>query len=68
MKKLLLSLFVLAIGFASTAQNATKKAEDVIKFNELRYNFGKIKQVITHLVNNSIKFTNQNKRRINLYL
>jgi len=44
MKKLLLSLFVLAIAFASTAQNVAKKADDVIKFTEVRYNFGKIKQ------------------------
>jgi hypothetical protein len=44
MKKLLLSLFVLAIAIASTAQNVAKKADDVIKFTEVRYNFGKIKQ------------------------
>ena len=56
MKKILLSIFVLAIGFASHAQNATKKADDVIKFGEVRYNFGKIKQGVP--VTHDFQFTN----------
>lgn len=50
MKNLLLSFLMLTIGFSATAQNAVKKAEDVIKFKEIRYNFGKIKQgvPVTH--------------------
>ena len=55
MKKILLSLVVFAIAFASTAQNA-KKAEDVIKFNEVRYNFGKIKQGVP--VTHDFQFSN----------
>jgi hypothetical protein len=43
MKIFLLSMVLVAIGFASTAQNANK-AEDVIKFSDVRHNFGKIKQ------------------------
>lgn len=50
MKNLLFSFFMLALGFSANAQNAVKKAEDVIKFKEIRYNFGKIKQgvPVTH--------------------
>jgi hypothetical protein len=50
MKNLLFSFFMLALGFSATAQNAVKKAEDVIKFKEIRHNFGKIKQgvPVTH--------------------
>lgn len=50
MKILLLSILMLAIGFSATSQNAVKKAEDVIKFKEIRHNFGKIKQgvPVTH--------------------
>ena len=50
MKNLLLSFLVLALGFSANAQNAVKKAEDVIKFKEIRHNFGKIKQgvPVTH--------------------
>lgn len=55
MKNFLLSLVVMTIAFASTAQNA-KKAEDVIKFNELRYNFGKIKQGVP--VTHDFQFSN----------
>ncbi len=46
----MITLMVLATGFVAVAQNATKKAEDIIKFNEIRHNFGKIKQgvPVTH--------------------
>jgi opacity protein-like surface antigen len=47
MKKLFLfaSALVLSAGvFAQQAQVAQKKAEDVVKFKELSYDFGKIKQ------------------------
>ncbi len=42
MKKLL--LFVAAAFAISSAVTAQTKAEDVVKFNELKYDFGKIKQ------------------------
>jgi hypothetical protein len=44
MKKLLISLLVLSIGFSASAQTAVKKAESIIKFKEIKHNFGKIKQ------------------------
>ena len=50
MKKLLLLAVVFSLGFSAFAQNATKKAEDVVKFQEVKFNFGKIKQgvPVTH--------------------
>lgn len=50
MKKLMLSLVVSVIAFAGFAQTGAKKAEDVVKFKEIRHNFGKIKQgvPVTH--------------------
>ena len=50
MKKLLVSLLVLSIGFSASAQNAVKKAENIIKFKEIKHSFGKIKQgvPVTH--------------------
>jgi hypothetical protein len=50
MKKALLAFAILGISSAVFAQNATKKVEDVIKFKEVKYNFGKIKQgvPVTH--------------------
>jgi len=50
MKKLLVSLMVLSIGFSASAQTAVKKAENIIKFKEIKHNFGKIKQgvPVTH--------------------
>jgi hypothetical protein len=50
MKKLLVSLMVLSIGFSASAQTAVKKAESIIKFKEIKHNFGKIKQgvPVTH--------------------
>jgi hypothetical protein len=44
MKKLMLSLVVSVIAIAGFAQTGAKKAEDVVKFKEVRHNFGKIKQ------------------------
>jgi len=44
MKKLLVSLLILSVGFSVSAQNSTKKAEDLIKFKEIKHSFGKIKQ------------------------
>ena len=50
MKKLMLSIVVSVIAFAGFAQTGAKKAEDVVKFKEVRHNFGKIKQgvPVTH--------------------
>ncbi len=50
MKKLILCLVVSVIAFAGFAQTGAKKAEDVVKFKEIRHNFGKIKQgvPVTH--------------------
>lgn len=50
MKKLILSIVVSVIAFAGFAQTGAKKAEDVVKFKEVRHNFGKIKQgvPVTH--------------------
>ena len=56
MKKILLSLFVLAIAFTTDAQTAVKKADEVIKFSEVRYNFGKIKQGVP--VTHDFQFSN----------
>src|SRR5580700_4228916 len=49
-------LFVAAIGIASFGFSQQKKASDVIKFQELTYNFGKIKQSVT--VTHDFPFTN----------
>ena len=51
MKKVVLTLVVALIAAASFAQTATsKKGEDFIKFKEMKYDFGKIKQgtPVTH--------------------
>ena len=40
----MLSLIVSVIALAGFAQTSAKKAEDVVKFKEVRHNFGKIKQ------------------------
>ena len=40
----MLSLVVSVIAIAGFAQTGAKKAEDVVKFKEVRHNFGKIKQ------------------------
>jgi hypothetical protein len=46
----MLSLVVSVIALAGFAQTGAKKAEDVVKFKEIRHNFGKIKQgvPVTH--------------------
>lgn len=56
MKKLILAVSVLAFSSVLFAQNAVKKAEDVIKFKEMKYNFGKIKQGVP--VTYNFEFTN----------
>jgi hypothetical protein len=56
MKKLMLTLMVFGIGITAFSQNAIKKAEDVVKFKEIRYNFGKIKQGVP--VTHDFEFTN----------
>ena len=56
MKQILMFIAMLGIGFAASAQTSAKKAEDLIKFKEIKYNFGKIKQgaPVTH----DFEFTN----------
>lgn len=51
MKRVVLTLVIAFLAAGAFAQSATsKKAEDFIKFKELKYNFGKIKQgtPVTH--------------------
>ena len=57
MKKLLLAVAILGCSSVLFAQNAVKKAEDVIKFKEVKYNFGKIKQGVP--VTHEFEFTNE---------
>lgn len=56
MKQILMFIAMLGIGFAAGAQTSVKKAEELIKFKEIKYNFGKIKQgsPVTH----DFEFTN----------
>lgn len=60
MKKAVLALSLLFVSVAMFAQSqavpAQKKAEDYIKFKELSYNFGKIKQGVP--VTHDFQFTN----------
>lgn len=51
-----MSFFLIAAGFTVFAQNASKKAEDLVKFKEIRYNFGKIKQGVP--VTHNFEFSN----------
>lgn len=44
MKKLFLSILIMAAGSIVFAQNELKKAENMVKFKEVRHDFGKIKQ------------------------
>jgi hypothetical protein len=44
MKKLFLALAVFSISYAASAQVAVKKADEVVKFTEMKHDFGKIKQ------------------------
>ena len=58
MKKAIVTLSILFVSVAMFAQNATqqKKPEDFIKFKDLTYNFGKIKQGVP--VSHDFVFTN----------
>ena len=57
MKKLFLALFVFGISAAVNAQSTTvKKADEVIKFKEMKHDFGKIKQGVP--VTFDFEFTN----------
>jgi hypothetical protein len=66
MKKAIVACSVLFLSVAVFAQTATqavqKKAEDYIKFKEIKYNFGKIKQgsPVTH----DFLFTNESDQAI----
>lgn len=50
MKKTVLTLIVAFLAITSFAQSDAKKADELIKFKELKYDFGKIKQgtPVTH--------------------
>jgi len=56
MKHLLFFAAFVALGSLAGAQENAKKAEDVIRFKEIKYNFGKIKQGVP--VNHEFEFTN----------
>jgi len=56
MKHLLFFAAFVALGSLAGAQDNAKKAEDVIRFKEIKYNFGKIKQGVP--VNHEFEFTN----------
>ncbi len=44
MKKLFLALFIFGFSSAVFAQSDVKKADEVVKFKEMKHDFGKIKQ------------------------
>lgn len=56
MKRFMLSLILVSTAFFSFSQSTAKKAEDMVKFKELRHNFGKIKQGVP--VTHDFEFTN----------
>jgi hypothetical protein len=56
MKQILMFVAMLSIGFAAGAQTSVKKAEELIKFKEIKYSFGKIKQGVP--VTHDFEFTN----------
>jgi hypothetical protein len=56
MKKLLLFAVVFSLGFTAVAQSVSKKAEELVKFQEIKFNFGKIKQGVP--VTHDFQFTN----------
>ena len=63
MKKIMLAITAVVVSATLFAQNATqKKAEDIVKFKELTYNFGKIKQgaPVTH----DFTFSNQSDKPV----
>jgi hypothetical protein len=49
-------LFVAAVSISAVSFAQQKKASDVVKFQELTYNFGKVKQSVT--VTHNFAFTN----------
>jgi hypothetical protein len=56
MKKIMLTLFVALFAIVGFAQNASSSAGSVVKFKEMRHNFGKIKQGVP--VTFDFEFTN----------
>lgn len=56
MKKIVFTLFVSLFAIAGFAQNANTNAASVVKFKEMKYNFGKIKQGVP--VTHDFEFTN----------
>jgi hypothetical protein len=56
MKNLLLAVVLLGTGSLLFAQNTMKKVEDVVKFKEMKHNFGKIKQGVP--VTHNFEFSN----------
>jgi hypothetical protein len=56
MKKMMLTLLVTVFSLSGFAQKATNSAESVVKFKELKHNFGKIKQGVP--VTHDFEFTN----------
>ncbi len=56
MKKIMLTLFIALFAFMGFAQNASNSAGSVVKFKEMRHNFGKIKQGVP--VTYDFEFTN----------
>jgi hypothetical protein len=64
MKKIMLAITAVFVSATLFAQNATqqKKAEDLVKFKELSYNFGKIKQNTP--VNHDFVFSNTSDKPV----
>lgn len=62
MKKLVLSVGIILCALSTFAQSATKKAEEMIKFKETTYNFGKIKKGVP--VTHEFPFSNINDNPI----
>jgi hypothetical protein len=56
MKKMMFTLLVTVFSLSGFAQKATNSAESVVKFKELKHNFGKIKQGVP--VTHDFEFTN----------
>jgi hypothetical protein len=64
MKKIMLAMTAVFVSATLFAQNATqqKKAENIVKFKELSYNFGKIKQNVP--VNHDFVFSNTSDKPV----
>jgi len=56
MKKIMLTAFIALFVVVGFAQNATNNAGTVVKFKEMKHNFGKIKQGVP--VTHDFEFTN----------